>query len=519
MRRATNTRAVTVAVIMATFLAALDTTVVGTAMPTIIGTLGGLALYSWAFSAYLLTSTTTVPVCGRLADTYGRKPVFLVGAVLFLAGSALCGLAASMEQLILFRAIQGLGAGAILPASITVVGDIFSLEQRARVQGLLSAVWAVSSILGPAVGGLIVDRLDWRWVFYVNVPFGLLSILLFAIFLHETVAPRNRPVDYLGALGLTVAITVLLFGLLELGQDRLASPAPPWMLVAASAAFLALFLWHESRIEEPLLPLDLFRSRVISVSNAAGFLGGATLLGVSSFIPPFVQGVLGGTAVNAGAALAPMSIGWPVGSSLSGRLMLRYGYRPIALLGTAFILVGSLLLLPLGARATQLSIMLAMVVIGLGMGLSATTFLVAVQSSVGWEQRGVATASIHFFRTMGGAIGVAAMGLVVNGGLRDGLAAIYRAHPEAVDLSLGVSAASVVLDPIARAAIPGEILDALRSVLASSLHSVYAVTALAAVGGVALTLLFPRGKVEEHMYNGPAPPAAGTDPPEEDESR
>ncbi len=504
--RATNRTAVTVAVIMATFLAALDITVVGTALPTIIGTMGGLDLYSWVFSAYLLTSTTTVPVYGRLADTYGRKPIFFVGAALFLGGSALCAAASNMEELILFRAIQGLGAGGVVPASVTVVGDIFSVEQRAKIQGMLSAVWAVSAIIGPAVGGLIVDRLDWRWVFYVNIPFGILSILLFA-FLHETVAHHRRRVDYTGAAGLTVAISLLLLGLLESDQSNSSLPVPSWGLLAVAAALLCLFVWRESTIDEPLLPVSLFKNRVLSISYAASFLVGATLMGYNSFVPPFVQGVLGGTAINAGAVLAPMSIGWPIGSTLSGRLVLRFGYRPIVLVGTGLILAGSLLLLPLGPASPQLFIMGIMVVTGLGMGFCATSFLVAVQSAVGWGQRGIATASIQFFRSMGGAVGVALMGALMNGGLSEGLRSMDRVPPGSA--GVGISAASVILDPGSRLSLPIETLEALRELFSSSLHSVYVAIAMAALLGVAVTILFPGGSVAEHAHNEPVP-ARGT---------
>ncbi len=497
MRRPTDRLAVTVAVILATFLAALDTTVVGTAMPTIIGTLGGLALYSWVFSSYLLTSTTTVPVYGRLADIYGRKPIFIVGALLFLGGSVLCGAATSMEQLILFRALQGLGAGAVLPVSITVVGDIYSVQQRAHIQGLLSAVWGISAIVGPAAGGLIVDHIGWRWVFYVNLPFGILSILLFALYLHEGIAHQRRSIDYAGAAGLTIAVSLLLLGLLELGQTGSGLPLSSWSLLAAGALLLGLFLWHETRIAEPLLPIPLFRNRVLSVSYGANFLLGTTLMGFSSFVPPFVQGVLAGTAVSAGATLAPMSIGWPIGSTLCGRVVLRHGYRPVVLLGTGLILAGSLLMATVGQGTSQLFLMAAMFVTGLGLGFGTTSFLVAVQSSVGWGQRGIATASVQFFRSMGGAIGVAIMGALMNGGLSRGLRAIDGGRGGA---AADVSSAGIILDPAARAAIPAETLEAIRSVFASSLHSVYLAIALAAAVGLALTFLFPRVTVEEQAH-------------------
>ncbi|HEX9014815.1 MAG TPA: MDR family MFS transporter [Chloroflexota bacterium] len=497
MNRSTNTAAVTVAVMLATFLAALDTTVVGTAMPTIIGALGGLGLYSWVFSAYLLTSTTTVPVYGRLSDMYGRKPIFAFGAVLFLAGSAMCGAATSMEQLIVFRAIQGLGAGAVLPVSLTVVGDIYPVQRRAQIQGLFSAVWGVSAILGPTVGGVIVDTISWRWVFYVNLPFGILSILLFYLFLHESISHHRHSVDYFGAAVLTVAVSMLLLGLLETGEAGL--PVPPWLMIAISIVLLALFLWRERTAAEPLLPLSLFRNKMVSVSNAANFSIGATLIGLNSFVPPFVQGVIGGTAINAGAVLAPMSIGWPIGSTVSGRLILRFGYRPIVLAGTALVFVGSLMMLALGSGTGQEYVMAAMVVVGLGMGFGATSLLVAVQSAVGWSERGIATASIQFFRSIGGAVGVALMGALMNSTLAQGLAMVARDHPG--ELGKGVSGASAILDPAQRALLAPDVLESVRGILASSLHSVYIAVSIVAFVGLLLALIFPRGSVEEHAHH------------------
>jgi EmrB/QacA subfamily drug resistance transporter len=485
MPHTTNRQAVTAAVVMGTFLAALDTTVVGTAMPTIIGSLGGLALYSWVFSSYLLTSTVTVPIYGKLADIYGRKPVFLVGATLFIAGSALCGLSSSMEMLILFRAVQGLGAGAVLPVAITVVADIYPVAERPRVQAMMSAVWATSALIGPAMGGLITDYVSWRWVFYVNIPFGTVAIALFWAFLHESVPSKRRTVDYAGSGLLVVSLTLLLIGLMQNGQN--AGALPTRLATLAAAALLGgLFLLQERRAPEPILPLSLFRSRVISVASVVGLAGGAVLFGVSSFIPPFLQGVQGTTATTAGATLAAMSIGWPVGSTLGARLILSRGYRPVVMLGTGLIAAGSATLVAVDAGTSLPAMIVSMLMIGLGMGFSSTPLLVAVQSAVGWSQRGVATASTQFFRSIGGAVGVAVMGAILNA----------RMAAELPDRD----AASAVLEPAARAAIPPEMLETVTTALASSLHSVYLAIAIVAAGGLALSLLFPRGTVEEHAH-------------------
>ncbi len=503
MTGTTRSGAIIVAVMLATFLAALDTSVVGTAMPTIIGDLGGLALYSWVFSAYLLTSTTAVPVFGRLSDSYGRKPVFAAGTALFLTGSILCGSSTNMEQLIAFRAVQGLGAAAVLPTSMTVVGDIFGIVERARVQGLLSAVWGVSAILGPGLGGLIVDKLQWRWLFYVNIPFGVLSVLLLVICLQEKALPRRVTIDYAGAAALLAAIAILLFGLLQIGQSVSALPLPAWAFVAVAAGLLALFLRHESLTEVPLLPISLFRNRLFSISNASGFLAGAVLMGIDSYVPPFVQGVLGGTAINAGAVLAPMSISWTIASAMSGRMMFRRGYRHVVILGTTLILAGAVLLpAPVDHGIAQLWLMLAMLVMGFGMGFALTAFLVAVQSSVEWSERGIATASVSFSQNIGGAVGVSIMGGILNSGLHQGLTELGPSTLGAMSGTSGLSAASVVLDPVTRSSIPIATLEALRSILASSLCSVYVAIVVVSLAGLMLTFLFPRGCAQQGAGQG-----------------
>ena len=322
---------VVLATLIGTFLAALDATVVGTAMPTIIGELGGLPLYPWAFASYLLAATVTGPVFGKLSDTYGRKPVYLVGIFLFLLGSALAGASQSMAALIAFRTLQGLGAGAVQPVAITIVGDIFELEARARIQGLFGAVWGISAILGPAVGGLLTDLVSWRWVFYLNIPFGLAAAVLLALTLTESFERRRRKVDYLGTALLTGGLVAVLLALL--GEPGITAGGVA--MFVGGVAMLALFVFVEGRAEDPIVPPDMFRDRILSVSAFGNLALGGVLLGVSVYVPLFVQGSLGGTALTAGAAVASLSIGWPVGSFVGGRMLLRTGYRATLLLGSA----------------------------------------------------------------------------------------------------------------------------------------------------------------------------------------
>lgn len=493
----TNRKLVTAGVMLATFLAALDVTVVGTAMPTIIGNLGGMALYSWVFSSYMLTSTATVPVYGRLADLYGRKPIFFLGVGLFLLGSVLCGLAQNMEQLILYRALQGVGAGGVAPITITIIGDIFSPEQRAKVQGLFSGVWGISSIVGPVIGGIFVEQFDWRWVFYVNLPFGLMAILMIALFLQEKVERSKVCIDYAGSLYLVSGSTVLLLMLLMGGKDF------PWFsleslgLLSGCIVLSGLFIWNEAKCSDPMLPLSLFRDRIISVSNLAGLSSGAVMMGMASYLPLFVQGVMQGSALDAGAALAPMAIGWPLGSIFGGRLILKFGYRLVAIAGMVFIVIGSWMLSLTSTTTPQTYIVVVMIVVGLGMGLSSLAFLLAVQNMVGWAQRGVATATLQFSRSMGGAVGVAMLGAVLNGEMLTRVEVIRTGLPAAKSLEEGLGGTRVLLTAAARESVAPDILLSLQTAFSDSLHLVFFLIIVIALLGVLASFFFPRVFVKQ----------------------
>ena len=492
-RPARERRLVTVALVLGMFLAALEATAVATAMPTAIAELGGVSRYSWVFSAYLLTSTTTVPLYGKLADLHGRRRIYLIAVALFLLGSALSGAAASLEQLIVFRAIQGLGAGGVMPVSITLIGDIYPLEQRGRVQGLFSSVWGVSSLIGPALGGIITDLFSWRWVFYFNLPFGLPSAVILALFFHERPTRRENRLDLPGTLGLTTAVTLLLVALLE-GSEVWGWTSPATLgLLGAAMAGLALFLWHETRAVEPMLPLDLFRSRVISVSSAGTLVVGTLLFSASAFVPMYVQGVLAGTAADAGATLAPMSIGWPIASTLAGRLLLRVGYRRLVILGGFLTLAGAALLAGASHDATRADLMISMLIMGLGMGFTSTPYIVAVQNAVPWARRGVATSSVQFFRTIGGAVAVASLGAILN-------TRLARVLGSSID-------SNAVLDPELRAGLPPHTLRILASALGDGLSTVFLAFVAVAAGGLVIAFLFPPGPAAAHAYREAEPPS------------
>jgi EmrB/QacA subfamily drug resistance transporter len=467
------------------FLAALEATAVGTAMPTVVAELGGVSRYSWVFSAYLLTSTTVVPMFGKLADLFGRRRVYVGSALLFMAGAALCGVAGSFEQLILFRAIQGLGAGGLMPVASTLIGDIYPLEERGRVQGLFAGVWGVSSLIGPAAGGLITDLLTWRWVFYLNVPFGIASVLMLQLYLRERQPRREHRLDLLGTGLLTASIALLLLTMLE-GSELFGWTHPATLgLLAVSVAGLGLFILQERRAPEPMLPLELFRNPVIAVSSAGSVVIGTLLFCATAFVPMFAQGVLGGTALDAGITLAPMSIGWPVASTAAGWLLLRAGYRPLVVVGGIASLAGTALLATAGPSSTRALVMVAMLVAGIGLGLMSTPYLVAVQNAVPWQRRGVATSSVQFFRTIGGAVAVAGFGALLN----TRLAASGRA-----------AEADAALDPRLRAQLPAADLASVQDALGHGLQLVYAGMAVVALAGLVLAFLFPPGSARSHAH-------------------
>lgn len=494
---------VTIGLMLGMALAALDTTIVGTAMPSIVGKLGQITLYSWVISAYLLTSTVTVPIYGKLADIYGRKPLVLLGIGLFLLGSAACGAAQSMVQLIIFRAIQGLGAGAVLPIVLTIIGDIFSFEERARIQGLFSGVWGVSSIVGPTLGGLIVDYLSWRWVFFINLPIGLLSVALLVIAFKEQIERKSeRPrLDYSGTLTLSVSIIALLFACSQGGISWAWFSLPSIGLFATFVLFLILFLLAEKRAAEPILPLTLFENRVISISSIGGVVLGIIMFGITTYVPLFMQGVQGGTAIAAGAVLAPLLLAWPIASMFSGRLMIHHGYRSVALLGAVLATFGVGLVMFFNVHTSLAFIIAAMLVIGAGLGFLGMVFVLAVQNAVPWNLRGVATASTQFFRTIGGTVGVSIMGAILNAQMAERFTPIFaHYHQIAATLPRSASSANVLLEPQTRAMLPEDMLQQLATALTQGLFWVYLlIFALAALGIVAMCWL-PGGNPTQYQY-------------------
>jgi EmrB/QacA subfamily drug resistance transporter len=492
-------RAVTVGVMTGSFLAALEATVVGTAMPTVIASLGGMNHYSWVFTAYLIASTVTVPIWGKLSDLYGRRLFYQLGVAIFLTGSILSGAAHNMAQLIAFRALQGLGAGGLIPLGMTIIGDIYTLDERARMQALFSGVWGLSSIVGPLIGGFITDQLSWRWVFYLNVPFGITAAVIIGLSLVEPKRRRRPVIDYLGAGLLTAAVTLLMLALVEGGQTAAALLRPRNLAVAVAGLALAfLFLRVERRAKEPVLPLPLFRNRVVAVAVVAGFLAGAAMFGAVSFTPLFAQGALGFSATQAGALLTPLMLSWVTMSVIGGRLLLRIGFRPTTIAGFIVLTAGFAVLASYHLGLTRGWLYAGLILIGTGLGLTMLTLLIAVQHSVPREQLGIATSLNQFSRSIGAAVGVAVMGAILSGSLS---AELTKAAAPAGALSPARAAQlaenpSALIDPQARTALPPDVLRTLQRSMGDAIRNVFRLAAVLALLGLFCSFLLPRaGKV------------------------
>lgn len=401
----------------ASFMIAIEATIVSTAMPQIAGQLGDLQYYSWVFSSFLLAQTATTVVFGKLADLYGRRSVLLVGIGIFLVGSGLCGLAWSMPALIAFRLIQGLGAGAIQPVSITVIGDLYAAHERGKVQGWLASVWGVSSVIGPLAGGVIIQHVSWAWVFWINVPIGLAAAAGFFFYLRETVSTQDRSVDIAGAGLFTVAIAALMIALTEISADggRTASTAAILCVVATT-----LFVLQERRARDPMIAFALWSRRTIAATNAVTLFSGMAVIGLTTFLPMYVQAVMGRSPLVAGFMLTAMVLGWPIAATLGARNFARFGLRPILVAGAALLPLGATAFVILSPTASPLVAGFGSLIMGFGMGFLSTAAIVMIQESVGWAQRGAATASNLFARNLGSTLGATVLGTVLNASLARG---------------------------------------------------------------------------------------------------
>jgi EmrB/QacA subfamily drug resistance transporter len=490
----------TIALFLATFVAAMDVSIIATALPTVVGELGGLPLFGWAVAAYLLTSTVSMPLYGSVADRYGRRPVTIAALGLFLLGSLLGGFANSMPELIAFRALQGLGGGGILTLTATIAGDLYPLEQRARVEGIISGIWGLAAIVGPLIGSIIVSQTSWRWVFWINPPLALVAAAILAVAFHERDVARRRHTDYLGAVLLTAGLTTLLLALVQGGREGFAGPLVLGLL-AAAAVLLALFGALERRVPDPVVPLRLLRQRVLGLTSLGGLVLGACTYGATFYLPLFVQGAQGGTARDAGLATATISVGWTVGSLLGGRALLELGLQSAALLGLGLLSLGGTLLALLGSATPLAVVAVSGLVLGLGLGIAATVFIVAVQSASAWEERGEATALQELARSIGGTVWVSAQGAVL--GAVAG-AALATASVQVPAGSSRLDALNAMLAPGARATLAPEQARVLVGALEAGLHQGFVLLLAIALVGLGIVGFLPARVPRSSSPDGPS---------------
>lgn len=414
---------VTIALFVATFLAAIEGTIVSTAMPSITGELHGIQQYSWIISLYLLATVITTPVYGKLSDLYGRKKMFIIGALIFLAGSMLSGVSQTMNQLIWFRALQGLGAGALTTIPYTIIGDLYPFEQRAKVQGWMSSIWGIAGISGPLLGGLLVDYVSWRAIFYMNLPFGIVAIYLLSTSLREVLEKKSRHIDYPGIVTFTIAMFSFLYAMALIRDDG-GGRGSDWMislLFAIAVLFFVVFARVERRSPEPIIPFQLFRNRIISMANLNSLLLCVINVVVIFYLPLWIQGVYGKPATYSGLAMIPLSIAWPLGSILAGNWISKKGLRFISVTGACFLLAGSIGFSFMSAATPIALFVVYTFMSGLSFGLTLTSLTVAVSSAVGWELRGSAVASNNFIRTLGQTIGITVFGMLLQTGQADAI--------------------------------------------------------------------------------------------------
>jgi EmrB/QacA subfamily drug resistance transporter len=464
-----------VAALSTIFMAAIEGTIVATAMPTIVGALGGIDLFSWIFGAYLLTQAILIPIYGRLSDLYGRKPVLLFGIAVFLIGSALCGLAWNMMSLIAFRIVQGIGAGALIPVSQTVVADIYSGAARARMQGYISSTFGSAALIGPMIGGVLATHVSWKAVFWINIPLGIIAASLLTIALKEQVKKRRHRIDYIGAVLMASATTIIMIALIHADTFSFATLAGAF---GVSALLIAALIFYESRMSEPMIPVRLYRNRLVAVGNWVGAANGAISMAIIGFLPVYMQGLMGSSTLTSGVALGAVSVLWPFGGFVGSRLVLRMSFRLTSTIGAVIVVIGSTFLILLHPGANPAQPIIAAGIIGVGMGITNITSVVAIQANVDWSQRGAAMSSVFFSRIIGQSFGSAVFGGMFNAGLasrgsvnsNEFVHLLQEGHQKIAD-------------------IPG--IQGVLDALAHSLHNIYLFSGLIAVLELAAVFAFP----------------------------
>lgn len=483
-----NRKFITLSLLIATFLAAIEGTIVSTATAAIASDLRGVSLVNWIFAIYLLLMTVATPIFGKISDLYGRRLVFTFGAVIFLLGSMLCGVAQTMMQLIWFRALQGLGAGAFMPMTVTIVGDVFPFQERAKVMGLFSAIWGISGVIAPLIGGVLVDQLSWRWVFYINLPFGLISLLMLWIYYKENTNQKKREkIDFKGIVTFTVSITTFLLAVLTGGTVF------PWFsmsiigLFLVSVLFFLLFLYIETQVSNPMLPLSIFKIPFIFNANVIGFLLSMILIGVTIYIPIWVQGLYGLGATGAGMVLAPLSVAWVIGSNTVGALLIKWGPRKTMFIGLILLFSGTFGLSVLDKTSSPWLLALLMFIVGLGFGFSMTVVIVLGQSGIENNLRGIATATNTFLRTLGQTVGAAIYGAFFN----------YLVLRYSGTFINSVDELEQILKPEAIQLFSEVTITKLRAILFQSVHPLFWIMCLFTICSIVFALRIPNHQPED----------------------
>jgi EmrB/QacA subfamily drug resistance transporter len=510
-----STRLVVAGLMLGLFMAALDQTIVSTAMTTIIEKLGGLESFIWVYSAYMIAMVIATPIFGKLSDMYGRKRFFLMGLVLFMVGSILCGTAQNMDQLIIYRAIQGIGGGALMPVVFTIIFDLFPAEKRGKMMGLFGAVFGVSSVFGPILGGAITDNLSWRWIFYINVPIGILAVIFIMKAYHETKVIRKQVIDWAGAVLLTATILCLMFGLELGGSEGWAWDSVKIIsLFVASAVLLVVFLLVERFAKEPIIQLSLFQKRLFTSSMVISLLYGAVMIAGASYIPIFIQGVFHKTATETSSVLTPMMLGVVLSSQIGGRFATRFRYRDVMIISALTLLVGSFLLgFVMDTETSRLLITLFMVIIGLGMGVSFSLLNISTLSSVPPQFKGSASSLITFFRTIGSALGITVFGTLQKHEFQQGIKELPNMNPE---LAAQIKGGQALLDPSLQAKIglTPEIVNGLLGKLADSIIYIFQWSVLLPILALVFALLMGRARMEKVVpgQQGAPSPHGSQDP-------
>jgi EmrB/QacA subfamily drug resistance transporter len=475
---ASNRRWVLGACCAAVFMVSVESSIVATAMPSIVAALGGFEFISWVFAAYLLSQAVAIPIYGRLADLWGRKWLLIVSSVLFLFGTLMCSAAWGMIPLIVFRFVQGLGGGGLQPLAFTIIGDLYPPVERVKIQGNLNAIWGVSALSGPIIGALLTASLGWRSVFWINFLPGAAMIAILAMTYRDRIAVRAHRVDYLGALLLIVGVGSLLLTLIQFAQLDQHTIIILLIVAAATLGFLA---YWEMRVPEPIVPIELWNNRMISTTNMGSLAIGMVMMGVIIFIPPYVQGVMGRSPVVAGFTLISQSLGWTVIGAFAGRLLVRVTYRTMAIIGAVLLVAGAMMLVALDPERGPVWAFVSGGLIGFGIGFCNTTFLVAAQNAVSWHQRGAATSGNMFMRQFGSTFGAAVLGGVINWSL-------------AQRVPQGRDAIDQLMDPSLRAAMAPDELARLSNAIADSLTTVYGVVVIFALIALGFAFLVPAGE-------------------------